>query len=74
MKSLVSKKFLILAHIYMDVNQAYGKFHGSNNEAIVTPENEAYGQTTGRDIVIQNIAMKRLAQFNTEDMLDNDYI
>ena len=37
---------------YMDVNQAYayGKFHGSKNEVIVTSENEAYGQTTGREI------------------------
>ena len=59
---------------YMDFNQAYGKLHDSKNEVIVTSENEAYGQTTGREIDPQNIAMKRLAQFNTEDTLDNDYI
>ena len=52
---------------YMDVNQAYGKLHDSKNEVIVTSENEAYGQTSGREI-------NPLAQFNTEDILDNDYI
>ena len=56
---------------YMDFNQAYGKFHGSKNKVIVTSENEAYGQTTGREIGPQNIALQKLAQFNTED---NDYI
>ena len=55
------------AGTYMDFNQAYGKLHGSKNEVIVTSENEAYGQTTGREI-------DPLAQFNTEDTLDNDYI
>ena len=59
---------------YMDVNQAYGKFHDSKNEVIVTSENEAYGQTTGREIDSQNIAMKKPAQFNTEDTLEYDYI